>query len=163
MFQTLWDSEKNNLFGAISATANRLKGFQYLKKALSELEKMKSVNKNKLSLLIFGISYSKDIEKFPFEVKFLGRLYDDFSLALSYSAPDVFVTSSIQDNLPNIVMESLFCETPVAGFNIGGIPDVIDHKINGYLAEYKSSQFLAEGIKWILEDENRALNSEKLH
>lgn len=116
---------------------------------------------DKVCLVVFGASHSKDIENFAFEVKFVGRLYDDFSLALSYSAADVFVTSSVQDNLPNTVMESLSCGTSVAGLNTGGIPDMVDHKINGYLAEYKDPESLAEGIQWILEDENRVLKLRK--
>lgn len=144
------------LFGAISATANKLKGFKYLKEAISKLEKMKAFDKGELCLVIFGASHSRDIEKIPFQVEFLGRLYDDFSLALSYSAADIFIIPSHQDNLPNTVMESLSCGTPVVGFNIGGISEMIEHQVNGYLSEYKSSESLAEGIKWILEDENRA-------
>lgn len=150
-------NKKIILFGAINATTNRLKGFKYLKKAISELEKMKTFNKDELCLVIFGTSHSKDMEKIPFEIRFLGRLYDDFSLTLSYSAADTFITPSLQDNLPNTVMESLSCGTPVVSFNIGGIPEMVKHQVDGYLSEYKNSQSLAEGIKWILEDENRAL------
>jgi len=106
------------LFGAISTTTNKLKGFQYLKEAISKLEKMKTFDKGRLCLVIFGASHSRDIEKIPFEVKFLGRLYDDFSLALSYSAADIFIIPSLQDNLPNTVIESLSCGTPVVGFSI---------------------------------------------
>ncbi len=140
----------------ISATTNRLKGFKYLKKAISELEKMKTFNKDELCLVILGASHSRNIEKISFETKFLGRLYDDFSLALSFSAADVFITPSLQDNLPNTVMESLSCGTPVVGFNIGGISEMVEQQVNGYLSEYKNSKSLAQGIRWILEDENRA-------
>ena len=116
---------------------------------------------DKVCLVIFGISHSKNIEKFPFEVRFLGKLYDDFSLVLSYSATDVFAISSIQNNLPNTVMESLACGTPVVGFNIGGISEMIEHKVNGYLSAYKNSQSLAEGVKWVLENESRAFKLRK--
>lgn len=157
--KTILNLPKNKkiiLFGAISATANKLKGFKYLKEAISKLEKMKTFDKGKLCLGIFGASHSRDIEKISFQVKFLGRLHDDFSLALSCSAADVFIIPSLQDNLPNTVMEALSCGTPVVGFNIGGIPEMLEHQVNGYLSRYKDSQSLAEGIKWILEDENRA-------
>jgi len=150
-------NKKIILFGAVKATTNKLKGFQYLKEAISKLEKMKAFNKDELCFIIFGASHSKDIERIPFEVKFLGRLYDDFSLTLSYSAADVFMIPSLQDNFPNTVIESLSCGTPLVGFNIGGIPEMIEHRVNGYLSEYKNSESLAEGIKWILEDENRTL------
>jgi GT2 family glycosyltransferase len=61
----------------------------------------------------------------------------------------VFLTPSLEDNLPNTVMESLSCGTPVVAFTTGGIPDMVKHKHNGYLAKYKSSDDLAEGIAWV--------------
>lgn len=48
-------------------------------------------------------------------------------------------------------MEALACVTPVVAFNTGGIPDLVKHKLTGYLAEYKSSKSLAQGIEWILD------------
>lgn len=149
-------NKKIILFGAMSATTNRLKGFQYLKEAISKLKKMKVINKHELCLVIFGASHSKDIEKIPFEIRFLGRLYDDFSLALSYSAADVFVGPSLEEAFGQIYTESMSCGTPCVAFDHGGPKDIVDHKINGYLAEYKISKSLAGGIEWILEDENRA-------
>jgi len=142
------------LFGAMSATTDKRKGFKYLKEAISNLEK--SFNKDELCLVIFGASHAKDIEKFPFEVKFLGRLHDDFSLALSYSAADVCVIPSIQDNFPNTVRESLSCGIPVVAFNIGGMPDMIEHQVNGYLSNPKDANSLSTGIEWVLEDNDRA-------
>ena len=149
-------NKKIILFGAISGTANKLKGFKYLKEAISRLEKMKAFHKGELCLVIFGASHSRNVEGIPSQVKFLGRLYDDFSLTLSYSAADIFMIPSLQDNLPNTVMESLSCGTPVVGFNIGGMSEMIEHQVNGYLSEYRNSKSLAEGIQWILGDENRA-------
>jgi glycosyltransferase involved in cell wall biosynthesis len=57
------------------------------------------------------------------------------------------------DNQPTTVQESLCCGTPVVGFNIGGIPDMIRHKENGYLAKYKDAADIAEGIKYCLQNE----------
>ncbi len=71
-------------------------------------------------------------------------------LAELYSLADVFVTPAIEDNLPNTIMESLACGTPVVAFNTGGIPDMVVHQENGYLAEYKSSADLAAGIHYVL-------------
>ena len=149
-------NKKIVLFGAMEGTANKIKGFKYLKEALNKLGKTKDI-KNELLLVIFGASHSEDIEEFSFEVKFLGRLYDDFSLALSYSAADLFVGPSLQEAFGQTYIESMSCETPCAAFDYSGPKDMIKHKINGYLAEYKSSQSLADGIKWILEDEPRAI------
>ena len=57
-------------------------------------------------------------------------------------------------------MESLACGTPVVAFNTGGIPEMIEHKKNGYLSEYKSVADLEKGIKFILNHENPNLLSE---
>jgi len=65
-----------------------------------------------------------------------------------YNAADVFIVPSLADNQPTTVQESLSCGTPVVGFNIGGIPDMIRHKENGYLARYQDSEDIAEGIKF---------------
>jgi glycosyltransferase involved in cell wall biosynthesis len=59
------------------------------------------------------------------------------------------------DNLPNTVMESLACGTPVAAFRVGGLPEMIAHRENGYLAETGDAEDLARGIDWILSDSKR--------
>ena len=68
-----------------------------------------------------------------------------------YNVSDVFVTPSLQENLPNTIMESMACGTPCVGFNVGGIPEMIDHKQNGYIAKYKDAEDLANGLIWVLE------------
>ena len=70
-----------------------------------------------------------------------------------YSVAHLFVIPSLQDNLPNTIIESMLCGTPVVGFNTGGIPEMIEHRVNGYLAEYKSSADLAAGMSWVLSSE----------
>jgi glycosyltransferase involved in cell wall biosynthesis len=82
-------------------------------------------------------------------------LSDDVSIALAYAAVDVTVVPSLQENLPNTVMESMACGTPCVAFRIGGIPDLIDHLANGFLAEPYRAEVLADGIRWVLGDEER--------
>jgi glycosyltransferase involved in cell wall biosynthesis len=91
----------------------------------------------------------------PLPTIYLGRLNDDETLALAYSAADVMVVPSLQDNLPNTAVEAIAFGTPVVAFNTGGLPDIVDHKENGYLAEPYSSEDLARGIEWMLADGNR--------
>ena len=67
-----------------------------------------------------------------------------------YNAVDLFVTPSLQENLPNTIVESMSCGVPCVGFQIGGIPQMIDHLHNGYVARYKSADDLANGIYWSL-------------
>ena len=80
---------------------------------------------------------------------------DDLSLALAYSAANAFIAPSIQDNLPNTVIEALACGTPSVAFDIGGMPDMIEHQKNGYLAQPFQIGDLASGIIWVLENIER--------
>ncbi|MEO9892797.1 glycosyltransferase [Aurantibacter sp.] len=137
-------------FGAASPNSP-YKGWNYLKDALNILAS--KVDSKKVSVLLFGSDYDQRVvDAVPFKVNFLGYMKDDRATSLVYNAADVFVAPSMADNLPTTVMESLCCGTPVAGFNIGGIPDMIHHKKNGYLAEYKNSTDLAEGILYCLQN-----------
>jgi glycosyltransferase involved in cell wall biosynthesis len=97
----------------------------------------------------------------PLKTNVLGYLKTPVDIAMVYAACDVFVTPSLEDNLPNTIMEALSCGTPCVGFNTGGIPEMIDHKVNGYVAEYKSAQDLAAGIGWCLMPENSAALSQQ--
>lgn len=137
-------------FGAISVNSP-YKGLDYLKSALRLLEAKLEVDK--CLILVFGSACDKQMsEDIPYEIKFLGKLRDDLSTVITYNASDVFIAPSLADNLPTTVMESLCCGTPVVGFNVGGIPDMISHKVNGYLAKYKDAEDLSTGIMYCLEN-----------
>ena len=136
-------------FGAI-AIDSPYKGWKYLQKALELLAEDKSY-KN-IQILIFGSGFNKEIaNRVPFKTKFAGFLTSEYATNLMYNAADIFVAPSLADNLPYTILESEYCGTPVVAFNTGGIPDLIDHKQNGYLANYEDSEDLAEGIKYCLE------------
>lgn len=137
-------NKKMILFGAVSATSDERKGYQYLKNAI------KRMNPEEYVLGIFGTSgkHSYEEELSDFEVYDLGYINDDMHLALMYNAADVFVAPSIQENLANTVMESLACGTPVAAFEIGGMPDMIVHLYNGYLAKPYETEELSRGIEF---------------
>jgi glycosyltransferase involved in cell wall biosynthesis len=91
----------------------------------------------------------------------LGYLDNPNEMALAYSLADVFVISSLEDNLPNTVLESFACGTPVVGFKVGGIPDMIRDGVNGLLAESKNSQDLAQKIQMLLENDDLRLQMGK--
>jgi glycosyltransferase involved in cell wall biosynthesis len=143
-------------FGAISINSP-YKGFVYLREALDILSK--KLTEDKILVLIFGESSMTQFLDVPFPVKLMGRLHDELSMVIAYNASDVFIAPSLADNLPTTVMESLCCGTPVVGFDIGGIPDMVEHKKNGYLARYRDSDDLAEGIVYCLNNRiNASLN-----
>jgi len=135
-------------FGAVNIDSP-YKGWEYLQKALHLLKN--SFSDKKLTILVFGKCNNRTLsELIPFNTIFTGFLKDDYSTSLVYNASDVFVTPSLADNLPTTVLESLSCGTAVVGFNTGGIPDMIYHKKNGYIANYKDADDLAEGIKYCI-------------
>jgi len=133
------------LFGAIKATDDPRKGFQELISAL------RLIKRHDVNLLVAGSSYSIELPDCGHRIINFGIFYDELSLKIIYSAADLLVVPSKQENLSNMIMESLACGTPVVGFNIGGNPDLIDHKENGFLAEPYSAQDLAEGIRWVID------------
>jgi glycosyltransferase involved in cell wall biosynthesis len=145
-------NKKYILFGAMNSTSDPRKGWNYLKNAIEIIDDKYSDIKNEVELLVFGSSYSEDVKELPFEVEFLGRFSDEIALSLIYNSADLFVAPSLEDNLPNTVLESLHCGTPVVAFDIGGMPDMINHKENGYLANFKDSNDLAKGIVWSLDN-----------
>lgn len=134
------------LFGATS-TLDPRKGFNLLKSALKKLSQSGQDN---LELVIFGASGPSLKSDLGFKSHNIGNLGDDVSLALLYAAADVFVAPSVQDNLPNTVMEALACGTPCVAFDIGGMPDMIEHQRNGYLAKPFDVESFAAGIGWVL-------------
>ena len=121
--------------------------------ALQNLQQLESPKT--LELVIFGASAPANPIDFGFKANYVGKLSDDVTLSLLYAAADVFVAPSIQDNLPNTILESMFCGTPCVAFNIGGIPDMVEHQQNGYLAQPFLPGDLAQGIHWILADRDR--------
>lgn len=138
------------LFGAMNAFSDARKGYRELTEAVTTLDVKDT------ELVVFGASKPKDDQTFNQRVHYLGKLHDDISLRALYSAADVMVVPSIQENLSNAILESLSCGTPVVAFDTGGNGDMIEHKKNGYLAEPFDPSGLAEGIDWVLQHPEHA-------
>jgi len=142
--------DKNYILFAAMKVSDERKGFAYFKRGLEILATKFPNALHSTELLIFGQYQEEDFAGIPFKINSLGRLSEVSSIVNAYSAASVFVIPSLEDNLPNTIMEAMACGTPVVGFNTGGIPEMIDHHKTGYVAEYKSSEDLAEGINWTL-------------
>lgn len=141
------------LFSAFSAISDKRKGNQFLVQALKIMTQ--AGLGSSIELVIIGASRPENPPDLGMKVHYMGHLHDEISQVLLYSAADVVVAPSMQENLSNTVMESLACGTPVVAFNIGGMPDMIDHQINGYLATPFEPSDLANGIEWVLENKFR--------
>lgn len=124
------------------------KGFRFLPEALRHLKAQQP--DLRLEVVVLGKSEPEGLAELPYPVHALGLVHGAERLARIYGAADVFVTPSLADNLPNTVMESLACGTPVAAFRTGGIPEMVEHLREGFVARQGDSRELAEGIGWIL-------------
>ena len=140
------------LFGAANIL-DRRKGITYLIEALKELQNNYAQTEN-IQVVIFGKNKAFDVGLLPFKVYELNLISKQEELAELYSLADVFVSPTIEDNLPNTIMEALACATPVVAFNTGGVPDMVTHLQNGYLANYKSATDFAAGINYVLNTAN---------
>ena len=110
---------------------------------------------NMVELVIFGSGEVGKTIDLGFTAHYVGWQHDDDSLARLYSAADVFVLPSIQETLAYTVMEAMACGTPCVAFNQGGVPDLIDHEQNGFLAHPYEPADLARGVAWVLDNEDR--------
>lgn len=141
------------LFGSLKITDKR-KGMDYLVEACKILKEKNPELCNELGIVVFGKEADSYSSLFPFPIYSLEYINSEKKLVDVYNAVDLYVTPSLQDNLPNTIVEAMACGIPCVGFNTGGIPEMIDHLHNGYVAQYKSSEDFANGIEWTLKKEN---------
>lgn len=141
------------LISAMNVADDPRKGFHLLIPALKRIAEDNS-NSN-IELVVLGASKPASPLDIGLKVHYMGKMQDDISQVVLYSAIDVLVAPSMQENLSNTVLETLFCGRPVVAFDIGGMPDMISHMKNGYLAKPLESDALAAGILWVLENNIR--------
>ncbi len=141
------------LFGAMGGTGNFTKGFPLLEKALWHLHNAYPMEA--LQLVVFGQQAPQKPLPLPFPVRYMGQLQDSVSLRILYSAADALVIPSRLDNLPNTGIEAHACGTPVVAFHVAGLPDIVEHRSTGYLAQPFDTEELAEGLYWVLSDRSR--------
>ena len=141
------------LFCSQKVTDER-KGIAYLTEAMQVLTQSGNVE-GALHLVIVG----KNAEQIPLPdntcVTRISSLKEQ-EMPTLYNAVDAFLTPSLQDNLPNTIAEAMSCGTPCVGFDVGGIPEMIDHLKNGYVARYRDAADLAEGIRYVLNHDLRS-------
>lgn len=139
------------LFGAIGGTQEYHKGFDLLKVSLDHLRG----HLPELQVVIFGEVTPREPVDLGFSVHYIGILRDDVSLRLLYSAGDVMAIPSRVDNFPNTGVEAHACGTPVVAFDVCGLPDIVVHKVTGYLAHPFDPIDFASGLLWVLRDRGR--------
>ena len=136
------------LFGAFDSDKDLRKGYDLL---LSALENLKDQPKfHDVELVVFGQNKPKLPTKHAVPIHYMGKIHDDETLRAIYNSADAMLIPSRQDNLPNIAVEAHACGVPVISFNVGGLPDIIEHQKTGYLAKPFEIEDLTNGILWFL-------------
>ena len=79
----------------------------------------------------------------------MGYVSDEHRMADIYNACDAFLMPSLQDNLPNTIVEAMASGLPCIATAVGGIPQMIHHLENGYLAEPRQADDLCRGLEWL--------------
>jgi glycosyltransferase involved in cell wall biosynthesis len=144
------------LFGAVGGLGDSRKGGDLLQSTLQHLRSLVAgTGLEETELAIFGQSEPSVGVDFGFTAHYFGNIDNDLKLRLLYSAADVFVLPSRQDNLPNTGIEAHACGTPVVGFRTGGLVDIVDHQQTGILAEPFDPSSLAMAIQTVIECPDR--------
>ena len=149
-------TDKKIVLFAAAKVSDKRKGIDYLVEASKIISNERG---NNILFLIAGGNSQEIITQLALPAISVGYVASE-EMPDMYNAADLFVTPSLQENLPNTIMESMACGTPCVGFNIGGIPEMIDHKQNGYVANYKDAQDLANGLLWVLQKSDTEILSD---
>ena len=140
----LKNNDKVILFGAMNADVDPNKGLTLLLKALDILSPSYTV-------ILYGSSTNINIQVKQ-KLIILPNIFYENDIIDLYNLADVMVVPSLYENLSNTIIESMSCGTPVVCFDVGGNLDIIEHKINGFVATRYCPESLGDGINWVIEN-----------
>ena len=131
-------------FGADDLTSHR-KGFHHLLNSLPQIQ-----SKSSIECLVFGAGEIPPSDRLP---KFHPQGFVDSvdRQRLIYSAADLVIVPSREDNQPQVGLEAMACGTPVVGFDAGGIPEYVRQGETGCLASLGDESKLAEAISGLVD------------
>lgn len=142
------------LIGAMTGQEKR-KGFTQLFTSLKTLKKDININNlisnNQLKIACFG-EPSHDLKQLDIEVINFGNITQDQDLSVIYSAADLFILPSLEDNFPNTMLEAMSCATPVISFAVGGMSDLIKDNINGVLIPAYDLNLMSKKIRELIKN-----------
>jgi glycosyltransferase involved in cell wall biosynthesis len=145
------------LYGSLFHVRKR-KGFpQFIDSIRCCLKKRtfrRAVARGKVRFITVGETFGS-LPELPFPLVSYGKVDDDGLLSLIYSAADLFVLPSLEDNLPNTMLEAMACGTPVVAFDVGGIPEVVRNGENGCVVPRGDVQKMGQCIMSLVFDGKR--------
>ncbi len=142
--------DRNIILFVSQKVTDKRKGMDYLVEAVRMLTEKHPEMKGNTGIAILGGHSEELAGRLDLPVYPLGYISEEHKIAGAYNAADVFVSPSLEDNLPNTIMEAMACGVPCVGFKVGGIPEMIDNGRNGYVAALRDAADLARGIHWTL-------------
>ncbi|MFC1831007.1 glycosyltransferase [Thermodesulfobacteriota bacterium] len=143
------------MFVSVDVDADKRKGYSYLFDALDIFSA--KVNCNDFELVILGSAKTTLTHISGFKINYLGYKESPQEIVSAYNAVDTVVLPTEADNLPNVIQEAMSCGTPCVSFDVGGLPDMITHQHDGYLARPCESADLAQGLFWMFEQDSKLL------
>lgn len=132
------------LFSSKGGSKNIWKGWQYAEKVIAKYQ-----TRDDIIFLCMG-GYDREMENDTYKISYIPYTSDPAIMAEYYALSDILLYPSLADNCPLTVLEAMACGLPVLAFNTGGIPELVRHKQQGYIADYKNSSDLDNGLEWLL-------------
>lgn len=145
------ENSKLILFGANNPFTDANKGFSLLMQAL---DKIKTPNSR---LVIYGAEniIPNKLKAYLADSIVFNKISNNNFLNQIYNSSDVIVVPSLHENFSNTILESFSSGKPVVAYNVGGNAELIEHKVNGYLAIPFDTGDFARGIDWIFDNQKK--------
>lgn len=139
------------LYGAHGGFKNYRKGGDLFEEAINKIENVEK----KLEVIVLGDNQNqiKKINNINFHFR---KLETNINIQrLYHSASVLTVSPSRAESLPQFIVETILCKNPVVAFDVGGISEIVKHKLNGYLSKCYDTNDFASGIKYCIKNRKK--------
>lgn len=133
------------LFTAFKVTDPN-KGIDYLIESINMLIGEHPELQSKLGIVLAGKGADTLADAFPIQVFPMGYVKSEERIRQLYQAADLLLMPTLMDNLPNTIVEAMACGVPCVAFSVGGVPQMVDEGVNGYLVPIRASLEFARAI-----------------
>lgn len=148
------ERQKHVIMFAANNIEHPYKGFKYLCEALDRIR-----DKENFCLLSVG-NELKEIDKMEYQIFSPGYIKDENVMNEMYALSDIYISTSVADNFPLVILESMAAGTPVIAFNTGGIPEVVNDEV-GWIVEQRNVDSLVKVIEKIFSDDMEYADKQK--